>query len=167
MKMPLSEIISFINQSIYDVSHGQLMMTFFLAEVDLKERKLTYVNASHEPPMLFNKTNGKLTKRNVELLNEVTSPRLGQERKVSFKSHTMDISKGDTIFFYTDGLPDLVNTENKPIGEREFIKAFCASQNETHDLAESRDQLRDFLFNHKGEAELYDDVTFFLFSLNV
>jgi len=56
------DAMTLMNRAIYDVSKGRIMMTFFLASIDLKTRRMTYVNASHEAPYLIHKKNGTLKK---------------------------------------------------------------------------------------------------------
>lgn len=158
--------LQLLNRAIYDVSKGQIMMTFFLASYDTKTKKLTYANASHEGPYLIKKKVGDLKKKDLIPLNDVNNPRLGQARETAYEQTTVDIDPGDRILFYTDGIPDIENQAKEAWGEREFIKGIIATNKDFSPISDSVDTLVTLFSGYRQNAPLKDDITFFMTEFN-
>ncbi|KYG63120.1 sigma factor sigB regulation protein rsbU [Bdellovibrio bacteriovorus] len=156
-----SKALELLNTSIYDVSKGRIMMTFFLASFDLDTGELVYCNASHEAPFLIKKTDN-LKKKDLIPLNEVNNPRLGQARDSVYKQTSVQLEEGDAVFFYTDGIPDIQNQNQEAWGEREFLKALVATHKGFQTPGEVVDQFVTTFQGHRQGAPLVDDVTFFV-----
>ncbi|MGZ3784372.1 MAG: SpoIIE family protein phosphatase [Bdellovibrio sp.] len=157
-----SKALELLNRSIFDVSKGRIMMTFFLASFDLESGELVYCNASHEAPFLIKKTNGALKKNDLVPLNEVNNPRLGQNRDSVYQQTTIQLDEGDSIFFYTDGIPDIQNPGKEAWGEREFIKALVVANRDFPRAGDAVDRFVGSFQGHRQGAPLVDDVTFFV-----
>lgn len=154
--------LELLNRSIYDVSKGRIMMTFFLACYDPATGKLSYSNASHEGPYLLRNSGQELKKKDLMALNEVNNPRLGQARDTQYKQVEVDLLPGDTIFFYTDGIPDVQNPNKESWGEREFIKTLIKSFKDFPNPEEGVQRFVVAMNEHRQGTELIDDVTFFV-----
>lgn len=157
-----AQALELLNRSIYDVSKGRIMMTFFLASFDLQTGELVYCNASHEAPFLMKKSDGPLKKKDLIPLNEVNNPRLGQSRESKYEETSIKLDAGDAVFFYTDGIPDIQNPGKEAWGEREFIKALIAANKDYPSVADSVDTFVGSFQAHRQGAPLIDDVTFFV-----
>ena len=157
-----AKAMEFLNRSIYDVSKGRIMMTFFLASFDLKTGELVYCNASHEAPFLIKKGADVLKKKDLVPLNEVNNPRLGQSRDSIYEQTSVQLSAGDSVFFYTDGIPDIQNPGKDAWGEREFLKALIAANKDYPGVGESVERFVTDFQTHRQGAPLVDDVTFFV-----
>jgi sigma-B regulation protein RsbU (phosphoserine phosphatase) len=154
-----------LNRSIFEVSKGRIMMTFFLASYDLNTRELVYSNASHEAPFLIKNQEGQIKKRDLIPLNEVNNPRLGQEIDTKYEQTKITLDPGDRVLFYTDGIPDIESPEKKSWGEREFIKGIISSVQGFPLIEKS---VKDFASNFSAFRQgttLKDDITFFLVSV--
>lgn len=156
-----AKALELLNTSIYDVSKGRIMMTFFLASFDLDTGELIYCNASHEAPFLIRKTEN-LKKKDLIPLNEVNNPRLGQARDSLYKQTSVQLNEGDTVFFYTDGIPDIQNLNQEAWGEREFLKALIATNKDFPEPGDVVDRFVTTFQGHRQGAPLVDDVTFFV-----
>lgn len=96
-----SEMITIANQSIYDSSQGQIMMTLFLAILDTRTGDLQYSSAGHNPPWLFKKTSEGFARSSLV----ARGPRLGEARDIqAVQQKKVKIQHGDVIFMFTDGL---------------------------------------------------------------
>jgi sigma-B regulation protein RsbU (phosphoserine phosphatase) len=157
-----AQALELLNRSIYDVSKGRIMMTFFLASYDPDTAELTYANASHEAPFLIKKGSHPLKKKDLIPLNEVNNPRLGQARETKYKQTTVRLDPEDMVFFYTDGIPDIQNGAKLSWGEREFIKAIVAANKDYPSATESVARLAQMMQDHRQNGTLIDDVTFFV-----
>ncbi len=161
-----AEALKLLNRCIYDVSKGRIMMTFFLGCYDSETSILTYSNASHEAPFLIKKSDSAPKRKDLISLNDIKSPRLGQGRETDYTEAQVRLDPGDTVLFYTDGIPDIRNTADEAWGEREFIKALVASQKDFPSAAESVDRLVDKFQTFRQNSGLVDDVTFFVVKKN-
>lgn len=157
-----AKAMELLNRSIYDVSKGRIMMTFFLASFDPDTNTLVYCNASHEAPFLMKKGDEPLKKKNLEPLNEVNNPRLGQSRDSQYTQTSVQLEPGDSIFFYTDGIPDIQNQDKTAWGEREFLKNLVAANKDYPTTTESVERFARSFEEHRQGAPLIDDVTFFM-----
>ena len=157
-----SQALSALNKSIYDVSRGKVMMTFFLGKLDLRTLKMSYCNASHEAPFLFRRKEEPFKKKDIEFLNEVNNPRLGQSRASEYKETSVQLGQGDLVYFYTDGVPDIRDKRNEAWGEREFIKSLLSSVNSSPSPVEVVHSFTELFQAYRQDASLADDLTFFL-----
>jgi phosphoserine phosphatase RsbU/P len=151
-----------LNQSVFEVSKGRIMMTFFLGCFDQETRVFTYANASHEAPFLIKVQEGALKKKDLIPLNEVTSPRLGQDRETVYEESSLTLDPGDRIFFYTDGLPDIQNPAKEGWGEREFIKGILSTNQGYPSIQSSVESMVTMFSDYRQGTPLIDDITFFM-----
>lgn len=156
------EALSFLNKAICEVARGRLMMTFFVAAYDSKAQTLTYSNASHEAPLLIRKTSGPPKKKDLQPLLEVNHPRLGESKDTVYAETVIQLELGDTIFFYTDGVPDIQSPAAEPWGERDFLKAVIATQKESAAAGPWVDRFVKTFQSFRQGSQLKDDVTFFV-----
>lgn len=158
-----AKALELLNRSIYDVSKGRIMMTFFLASFDVETGELVYCNASHEAPfVLRNNETGELKKKDLELLNEVNNPRLGQARDSVYQQTSVQLKEGDSVFFYTDGIPDIQNPGKESWGERQFLKALLSASKGNPGVNATVERFTKSFLDHRQGAPLVDDVTFFV-----
>jgi sigma-B regulation protein RsbU (phosphoserine phosphatase) len=158
-----AEIMRLLNRSIYDVSKGKVMMTFFLAVVDLDTLVMTYCNASHEFPFLIKNTEKPPKKKDLIPLLDVSNPRLGQSRNTKYTQSTLNVDEGDLFLFYTDGIADIKNLKNEVFGERNFIKVILESLKDYPNPLVAIDRLKQNIYSFRQDTPLADDVTFFVF----
>ena len=161
-RMSPAKALSILNAAICASARGTMLMTFFLASYDKKSRELTYSNAGHDPPYLFDFYDEKLSVKKLIPLNEVNAPRLGQDRNTVFSNHRLTIAKDQAIIFYTDGLTELENDQGKQWGEMKFLKSVIKGVKSTKSTEKSVEFILDKINDHRNNYELQDDVTYFL-----
>jgi phosphoserine phosphatase RsbU/P len=155
-----------LNRSIFEVSKGKIMMTFFLASFDLDTKELVYSNASHEAPFLIKNQEGQVKKRDLIPLNEVNNPRLGQAIDTKYEQTKIQLDPGDRVLFYTDGIPDIESPEKNSWGEREFVKGILSSIQGFPPIDQSVKTLSENFSQFRQGTALKDDITFFLVSVD-
>ncbi len=151
--------LTIMNRAINQTSKGQIMMTFFIAAIDLEERRFTYASASHDPPFLLRRKGALFSKKDLIPLNEVNGPRLGDKKDFSYAETTIAFEPGDLIFFYTDGIMDVEDPKGKKWGERNFIKSLIDSANVGPESQKKLDQLLQRVNDYRQGSQLIDDVT--------
>jgi len=119
-----SDIMAYVNKVVYDVASTKIMMTLFVGVIDLKEKTLTYSNAGHNPPWLYQLgdqgfVQTSLVAEGIRLGESLSPP--------AYEEKTVPVKKGDLIVLYTDGLLDNKNLEGEPYGKKRARKAIEAS----------------------------------------
>ena len=161
-----AKAMKYLNSSIHHGAKGKMMMTFFIASIDTETGEVLYANASHDSPYLLRDTTGKLTKKNVEPLNDVNSPRLGELADYDYEDCKVQLEPGDAIFFYTDGVPDVQNPEGVAWGQKNFMKNILSSASNNTPADEAVEKMRSEAMGYRQNTELPDDVTFILCKYN-
>lgn len=111
----LEDLIQELNDKVIKASNGDKFITFFIAKYNAKTRKLKYINAGHNYPLLVagNKTR--------ELA--AGCPGLGMLDELPFlESEEIEISPNTTIVLYTDGVVELENREGQPFETENLLK---------------------------------------------
>jgi sigma-B regulation protein RsbU (phosphoserine phosphatase) len=123
-------------------------VTLLYGVLDVPNKRLTYCNAGHPPGLLLR--NGKVTELNVN--NMV----LGVTCEEQYTQSTLDLKRGDTLLFYTDGLSDAVNFNKERFGRDRIIEAFKQGGATSDVIAQN------MLWNARrfvGLTERNDDIT--------
>jgi phosphoserine phosphatase RsbU/P len=91
------EILRVLNDLLYDdLTRAELFITMFCGKYDGATRTLTYANAGHTRPLLFQ--HGSCQELDADGLI------LGVEREVLFEGKSVLLVPGDLLFIYTDGI---------------------------------------------------------------
>lgn len=106
-----AKAIGFANDIITQDSKAGMFVTLFYGSLSEKERTLTYVNAGHNPPLLYRCS----TKTFEELMP--TGIFLGGLEHQVYSSRTVEISVGDIVVLYTDGITESINGDEEMFGE--------------------------------------------------
>lgn len=153
--------LEIMNKAIYSTSKGKMMMTFFIASIDLKNRTLTYANASHDPPFYLSHEISEAPKRRDYVpLMDVNNARLGENPNSTYDIHEMPFHEGDKIILYTDGVFDVKSPEGETWGERRFLKSMSGIK--THKVNEVVESVFSEIVDFRKDTPLDDDVTLVL-----
>ena len=104
------EIVGRLNTEIYSVSDGERYVTLLVAEIDAHKRTLRYVNCGHNPALLFRANTGTLS-----LMNS-SCPPIGLSPEEICELASADLSPGDVVVFYTDGVTEAENQFGEEFG---------------------------------------------------
>jgi phosphoserine phosphatase RsbU/P len=115
--IPLVNLVKKLNSIIILNAGGEKFITFFVARYDQKNRILEYVNAAHNPPVLYNTVTGEVQHLGascvgIGMLDEIP---LFEKKEIEIRNYTK-------IVCYTDGLSELKGEDNKDIGTSSIIK---------------------------------------------
>jgi sigma-B regulation protein RsbU (phosphoserine phosphatase) len=157
--MSPGKALTIMNRAIHETSKGKIMMTFFLASIDLSQGKMSYACASHDPPYLLKHSGQKLSRRDLMPLNDVNGSRLGEHKDSQYKDITIEFSPGDQIFLYTDGVLDIQNPQGEKWGERAFLKSLVECANIPSNVDSKVESFLASLNGYRLGAEPIDDVT--------
>jgi sigma-B regulation protein RsbU (phosphoserine phosphatase) len=116
----LAQLMTNLNFLIHEASPDNRYATFFYGELDPENRRLDYVNAGHNAPMLF-RTAGV-----VERLR-ATGPVVGLVEAGRFEQRTVSLSPGDVLLVYSDGISEAMNVNDEEWGEAQLEAAARAA----------------------------------------
>ncbi|MDD1686312.1 SpoIIE family protein phosphatase [Methanoregula sp.] len=139
------------NNIIAQDSKSGMFVTLFFGILQEKDRTLTYVNAGHNPPVVF--------RSRMDTLEELmpTGIVLGAIENRKYFSRTISIGPGDVIVMYTDGVTESINAQEELFGEErlnEVIRknARCPAQ-------EILDAILLAVNEYTGDLPQFDDIT--------
>jgi sigma-B regulation protein RsbU (phosphoserine phosphatase) len=154
----LEEIIKDLNYQVFESANGENFITFFIALIDMRDQKITYVNAGHNPPFLLND-------EGICELDKGTLV-LGAFRYLPFlEIGQFKVKKEQTLFLYTDGLTEAFNEEEEDFGS-ERVEIFLKN-NSTASPSLLISQLLIQLDEFVGKKPFSDDITLLVCNFNV
>jgi sigma-B regulation protein RsbU (phosphoserine phosphatase) len=145
----LETFVFALNQSVYRITKSDKYITFFVAEVDIKNKVLRYVNAGHFPPIL--KMNDKLLR-----LDKGCSFIGAFEKLDNIKEESIQLTSEAMIVSFTDGLPDLRNKEEEYFGDN-YLEIFV-DENFKLSPDEFNQKLLKEIDDFRGGNEIADDI---------
>jgi len=104
------EQIQRLNTGILLASDDERYVTLLIAEIDTHGRTIRYVNCGHNPALLFRASTGTLTRLNS------SCPPLGLSAEEICELVSADLSPGDVVVFYTDGVTEAGNGGGEEFG---------------------------------------------------
>lgn len=116
-------IMKALNKSLAHNNESNMFVTFFLGILDLKTGRLTYANAGHNPPVLI------CSKGGVEVFEPAKTIPLGLFEDFDYADASMELSPGDKIFTYTDGVSEAENQEKELFGEERMMAVLQGNRN--------------------------------------
>ena len=146
----LAQLMTNLNFLIHEASPDNRYATFFYGELDPATRRLDYVNAGHNAPMLFRAAGG------VERLR-ATGPVVGLVEAGRFEQLHVVLDPGDVLVVYSDGISEAMNVNEEEWGEEQLAAASLAA------FPCNPRELIDTLFvaadAFAGGAKQHDDMT--------
>ncbi len=113
----LAALVSNVNRLVYEASSANRYATFFYGQYNPASRQFTYVNAGHNPPMLFHRSAGEWQLSRLETGGTV----VGLLEKFPYVQATVTISPGDVFIAFTDGMSEAMNAADEEWGEERMI----------------------------------------------
>jgi len=146
----LETLVNKLNSIVVVNAAGEKFITFFVARYDHKSGKLEYINAAHNPPVLYNTVTGnvlhlKSSCVGIGMLDEIP---LVQKTEILIRNYSK-------IVCYTDGLSELKDADGKDIGTR-VIMRFISNSNPVENNI--REMIGELGLPHNNPS-VFDDVS--------
>jgi len=147
----ISDTVRHLNAGLHSVSDGTRYVTLLLAEIDAQRRTLRYINCGHNPALLVHNRTGEVVRMNS------SCPPLGMFARATCEVGESELTPGDVIVFYTDGLTEAED----PAGEQFGLERLLALVRGNSELSAERimKNVFDSAVDFHGEAGFDDDVT--------
>ena len=146
-----SEAIRIANNLISQDARSGMFVTMFYALLDLKHKRLNYINAGHNPPLLFQGNAGGVT------LLKAKGIALGVLDDVNLEEVWLDLGMDDTVVLYTDGVTEAINKKEEPFGLERLIKLI--TQNKNLSAQSLVDKIKGEVTAFSQGQSQFDDIT--------
>ncbi len=153
-----AEILKDVNEQLCEGNEAELFVTVWLAVIQVSTGKGLAANAGHEHPALRRKGG------DFELVEYRHSLALAAMEGVNFREHEIELHPGDTVFVYTDGVPEATNSDDELFGTDRMLESLNRDKD-----AEPEVMLKNLKSNidgFVGTAPQFDDITMFAFRMN-
>ena len=114
----LAALVGNVNRLVFEASSSNRYATFFYGQFNPASRQLTYVNAGHNPPMLFHRSNGNWQVARLETGGTV----VGLLETFPYVQATVNVAPGDIFIAFTDGISEAMNNADEEWGEERLIE---------------------------------------------
>jgi sigma-B regulation protein RsbU (phosphoserine phosphatase) len=148
----LAAAVANVNRLVYEASASNRYATFFYGQYDPAQGKFDFVNAGHNSPMLLHRGDGgKVTRL------EPGGTVVGLIENVQYQQGSVQISPGDLLVAFTDGISEAMNLEDEEWGEDRLLDSIRDCQ------AKTAQELLEYVFaaatQFAGAAPQHDDMT--------
>ncbi len=149
LKLQLSELTKRVNDLICESTGNDRFITLFLASVDKKNKKLTYVNAGHNLPLLLRKDGTIMRLEKGGLL-------LGVMKSTTYEEGIVQLVAGDVLVLFTDGVSEAMNPDGIEFGEEKLLQIIASRKNESAEKI--KEQIISEVQEYSGDHQS-DDIT--------
>jgi phosphoserine phosphatase RsbU/P len=151
----LADLVTRLNR--YACAHsldGRRFTTAVLAEYEPAARRLSYVNAGHNAPIL-RRNNGDMEKL------DIGGVPLGIVSSAAYETSAKDVQPGDTLIFFTDGVVEAFDESGAEFGNERWLATIRALPEVT--AQESLQFLMTRVDAFVGATRQSDDITCMIF----
>ncbi len=146
----LEELVQRLNDRVNESTMGERFLTLFIGKYNTRTRELIYVNAGHNPPLLYNKATKSLTHLESHCVG------IGMiEEMPPIVARKLIIEKDVKLLCYTDGLVEILNEDLVESGT-DVIEAFLANRDP---IAGNIDEIVRHHGILEGNKSIFDDIT--------
>ena len=146
----VAQCLTDCNRLLTHDNPGGSFTTVFLSLLNLRTGQLIYSNAGHNPPLL-RKASG-----NTESLTQANGVMLGITDEWDYITHQIQLSAGDCLLLYSDGVSEAHNAAHELFGQVRLAQ--CFSQKGVHAQADVM-QLLQRVDDFASEVDQFDDIT--------
>ncbi len=146
-----AESIARANRLIAADSTNGMFVTLFYGCLDVATGGLAYVNAGHNPPLLYRAARDELTAL------ARTGMALGVEEAGDYEELEAPMASGDFLFLYTDGVTDALDERSQPFGSNRLLQVIlnhCRTP-----AAEMLAAVEAEVSRHSASTAPFDDIT--------
>lgn len=151
LSVSLNDIFFKINDLICKNSLKSQFITFFTGLWDIEKKELIYINAGHNPPLLF-RENGS-----IQSLSP-SGTAMGIKPHQHYKTSSVRFFNNDILFIYSDGIEEYFNEDLDLYGIDNIKRVI--NNNKDKDPKEITEYLMKDLRDFAGKAPQKDDITF-------
>jgi sigma-B regulation protein RsbU (phosphoserine phosphatase) len=115
--LPTNECLQIINNTLAKESVSNMFVTAIYGILNINSGEVEFCNAGHNYPYLISK------KGSVRCLTESGGIPLGYLENFNYDKHSIKLNPGDTLFFYTDGVSEAMDSKSNEYSESRLKKS--------------------------------------------
>jgi len=150
--VPPNVVVTRLNMQFQSSASKGDFITFLYGVLQRSTGIFTYTRAGHPGPVHI--SNGK-----IRLNNDRGDIPIGIIPDYEYTHNTLQLSTGDRLYFFTDGIPEAANAEGNRFGDNRMTKLFVECSDST--LEESIKLLRLAVIDWTGKPASDDDMSIF------
>jgi sigma-B regulation protein RsbU (phosphoserine phosphatase) len=145
-----------VNRLLCDHDIPGIFVSVFYAILDTGTWDMTYANGGHLPPYLIKDGAGEKAAL-IHSLGGGAGTVLGIQDDLEYGESTVNIDRGDALFFYTDGLTEAFDVDRKQFSDARLMD--CLLDNKDRSAHALADRVFAFVNHFTGGAPQSDDMT--------
>jgi len=139
-----------LNELIFQNTTPEKFITFFWGILDTSSGNFTYINAGHNPPILFKKDGSETLSSGGLMLGVLDSG-------INYDIGTVSIKKDEVLVLYTDGVTEAVNSGKEEFGEPRLMQS--VSDNFGYSSKIILDEIVSAINDFAVGTKQFDDIT--------
>ena len=149
--LELPEVFATANKKLCENNDAGMFVTAWMGILDLKTGRLKFVNAGHNPP-LVRQADGEFA-----YLKARSGMVLAGMDGIKYRQNELQLTPGDQIFLYTDGVTEATDKNNQLYGEERLLET--VNRNIVMDTRKLCEAVKSDVDQFVGEAPQFDDIT--------
>lgn len=148
--IPLKFLIERLNERVLFNAKGEKFITFFIGRYNSKSKEFEYINAGHNPPLIYNRDQQKLDFLRSGCVG------LGMLDDIPYiVKGFLEVTGPIKILLYTDGLVELLEGENVSIGTKFLEESICNNAHIEKNIAD----IIELKSIKADNPAIFDDIT--------
>ena len=152
-----STVLHNVNDQLCENNEEGMFVTVWLGIYDITTGRLDYVNAGHEYPAVAR------AGEPFSLIKEKPDFVVAGMEGLGYRSRTLQLSPGDRLFLYTDGVPEATDCSSTLFGEERMVEAL--NEGRELDVQALLVHMKESVDRFVGDAEAFDDITMLAFDV--
>jgi len=145
----LKDIILELNKRVISNTHSEKFVSLFLGKINTKSQQFTYINAGHNPPILFYENKFSELSKGCTLLGIMENLR-------DIEVENFEYSSNFSLVCYTDGLTDTSDQNDNNVNVSDLKNIIL--ENASKSPEEINTALFNYAENFKGDVDFPDDI---------
>ena len=141
------------NEQLCMNNDAMMFVTAFVGMLELNTGRFTYVNAGHNPSLIY-----RVEEKSFSWLPVKRNFVLGGMEGVNYVAQQVTMQPGDRLFLYTDGVTEALDEKQELYGNERLLAALNQAGGSVP-LRQMVAEVRSSLDSHVGQAEQFDDIT--------
>ncbi|MCD8021293.1 MAG: SpoIIE family protein phosphatase [Clostridiales bacterium] len=150
--MEVNDVFTEANTRLCENNEANMFVTAWLGVLDLKTGLVEYVNAGHNPPLV------KLVSKGDTFTYLKSRPGfvLAGMEGIHYRKNKLQLSPGDVIFLYTDGVTEATDAQMQLYGENRLLDILNKTDRTPEEMCAAVKADVDLFV---GDAPQFDDIT--------
>ena len=150
----LAPLVSCTNDQLCENNDAMMFVTAFVGMLELSTGNFRYVNAGHNPPLIY-----RHAEKNFAYMDVKRNFVMGGMDGIDYQSQEITLEAGDRLFLYTDGVTEALSESKELYGEDRLLNTLNEQSVDDLTLQELLAAVKKSLAAHVGKAEQSDDIT--------